>query len=174
MREFPVRRHANSVFSFALSPSFLTSRTDQDGSFRIEGAPVGGGHTLVVTPKLSAPYFETEIRLPRQRNLTSIDYDIELKRAHWLSGTVRDAAGNPVRAMVEYYPFRENPHAEQYPNYDPQLAVKLPNEQKQTDERGTIQNPSDCWPRSSRGSGRRSKLRPRLSVGSQRWDFRVG
>ncbi len=110
--------------------------TDADGRFRLVGAPLGGQHRIEVHPPLDEPYFETERELPVASGSAPLECDFELPRAKWIRGRVTDEAGSPIVATVEFYPFRNNPHAESFTKFDPRIGGSVPDDKFDSDENG--------------------------------------
>ena len=101
---------------------FLSAVTDADGRFALEGVPKptdrDRSHRLCVLSGPNHPYFRTDVSVPKREGLAPVTCDIELKRGIWLTGRVTDQqTAEPVRALVSYYPFLSNPHAQHYQNF---------------------------------------------------------
>jgi RNA polymerase sigma factor (sigma-70 family) len=92
--------------------------SDAKGRFRIAGQPQGRSDVpnfLIVTMD-DQPYIKYSKPVDAPRGLASVHLDVALKRGVWVEGRVTDrATGRPVRAVVTYYPLRDNPHVEHYP-----------------------------------------------------------
>ena len=97
----------------------ISSVTDVDGHYSLIGLPKRSGHKLSVYPPLDRPYFITGfVKIPAERGLETIAFDINLKRGIWITGRVKDMqTGAPIQAAVHYYPFLSNALAEGYPNF---------------------------------------------------------
>jgi hypothetical protein len=107
---------------------FLSARTDDQGRYRIDGAPRGGGHEIIVNPTTDQPYFPTEKAIVAASGFEPITCDFALHRGQWIAGKVTDRESkSPITgAMVEYLPLRGNPHAKDFPNYDPNISGHVP------------------------------------------------
>jgi beta-lactamase regulating signal transducer with metallopeptidase domain len=114
----------------------ITDVTDADGRFRLVGAPLGGQHIVEVIPPLDQPYFETKRELPVASGSAPLECDFELPRTKWIRGRVTDEQGDPVAATLEFYPYRDNPHAEPFTIFDPQVAGRVPYEKFDSNENG--------------------------------------
>ncbi len=114
----------------------ITTVTDADGRFELLGAPLGGQHVVEVHPPLDQPYFETQRELPVAAGSAPLECDFELPRTRWIRGRVTDEAGKPVVATLEFYPYRDNPHAEAFTKFDPKIAGKVPDDKVDSDENG--------------------------------------
>ena len=112
--------------------------TDADGRYRLVGAPLGGQHRIEVHLGLHQPYFETERELPVASGSSPLECDFELPRTKWIRGRVTDEAGNSVVATLEFYPFRNNPHAEPFTKFDPQISGSVPDDKVDSDENGNF------------------------------------
>lgn len=110
--------------------------TDKDGRFSIVGAPLGKQHSLEITPPEDQPYFSFYRQLPKTSGAAPIQCNVELSRAKWISGTIKDQDGKPMIATVHYYPFRNNPHATKYPAFDPNIMGQVPDDRIVTDKDG--------------------------------------
>ena len=108
---------------------FLTTRTDEQGRYRLVGAPRGGGHFIEAAPTLEQPYFPTRKQLESASGFDPITCDFALRRGRWIVGKVIDESTNapPATAtVVEYLPLRDNEHAKDHPNYDPNVVLAAP------------------------------------------------
>jgi beta-lactamase regulating signal transducer with metallopeptidase domain len=124
------------VTAAALSGSSLTieglvsTETDAQGHYRLVGLPKEGtqGHKLSVYPPFDRPYFVTRrVEAPSLPGYEPLKFDIALKSAIWITGTVTDiATGKPVAAAVDYFPMLTNNHAKDYPNFNPnQMSIAV-------------------------------------------------
>ena len=90
--------------------------TDRDGRFRIAGQPKGG-ENFVDTTIEGQPYIKVARTWSDTLGLEPVKLDITLKRGVWVEGKVTDASsGKPVKAIVMYYPFRDNPNVKECPD----------------------------------------------------------
>jgi len=63
------------------------------------------------------PYIKVDKSIGDPPGLEPIHVDVTLKRGVWVEGKVTDRAnGRPVKAIVQYYPFRDNPHLKECPD----------------------------------------------------------
>ena len=119
---------------------FLTTRTDDKGRYRLDGAARGGGHAVMVSPTIDEPYFPIERVLDRVAGFGPITCDFALRRGRWITGKVTNRETKaPIKgAVVEYLPLRDNEHAKDYPNYDPNIAGQVPAGRYDTSADGTF------------------------------------
>lgn len=114
----------------------ITATTDDEGRFQLSGAPLGGGHVVEVQPPSDQPYFETELTLPVSSNAAPLQCKLELQKTKWIRGRVADETGRPVLATLNFYPYRDNQHAEKFSNYDPKIMGRVPDEKILSDANG--------------------------------------
>jgi RNA polymerase sigma factor (sigma-70 family) len=87
--------------------------TDSRGKFRIAGQPKGRENSLTVELD-GQPYIKVVKSVPNPSGLGPIPFEITLKRGSWVEGKVRNRAdGSPVKAVVRYYPSRDNPNVQE-------------------------------------------------------------
>jgi len=101
--------------------------TDDEGTFQLSGAPLGGGHIIEVQPPIDQPYFDTSLELPLSSSTAPLQCKLELHATKWIRGRVTNEAGEPLVATLNYFPFRDNKHAEKFSNYDPKIMGRSPN-----------------------------------------------
>ena len=123
--EVNVERTAPGLFQ---QGDFLATRTDKQGRYRIDGTPPGGGHQVKVNFALDQPYFPTEKEIKAASGFGPITCDFALHRGRWITGKLTDRdSKSPVKgAMIEYLPLRDNQHAKDYSNYDPNITGHVP------------------------------------------------
>ncbi|MHB1561005.1 MAG: sigma factor-like helix-turn-helix DNA-binding protein [Isosphaeraceae bacterium] len=90
----------------------LTS--DGRGQFRLTSQPRGRENYLTITVE-DRPYIKLV------KSITNVDgkapVDVTLKRGVWIEGkVVNKATGKAVKAVVTYYPYRDNPHIKECPD----------------------------------------------------------
>lgn len=96
----------------------IGATTDVQGRYRLDGLPVARGFRLF-TEAAGQPYvdggFLCEKVAPGAGPFT---FDIALKRGVLVRGRLTDkATGRPLRGLVFYRAFGDNPHLDQYPNF---------------------------------------------------------
>ena len=98
---------------------FISTITDSEGRYRLEGLPPVKGSTIKVFPPASEPYLVTgDIEVPESPSLQPVTIDVELRRAVWATGQVFDRSTNkPVQASIRYSPFWTNPFLKNYPQF---------------------------------------------------------
>ncbi len=119
---------------------FLSARTNDQGQYRIDGAPRGGGHVIAVNPTPDQPYFPTEKTLKTVSGLEPITCDFALSRGRWITGKVIDHETKaPIKgAMIDCLPLRSNPNVKDYPNYDPNIVGHAPSYRYFTSDDGSF------------------------------------
>ncbi|MHB8955238.1 MAG: M56 family metallopeptidase [Pirellulaceae bacterium] len=128
-----------------LNSFVMSSTTDVNGRYRLDGLPMEKDSELLVVPTDQQPYFMTEKKVPDKLEAGAVTLDFELKRGIWVQGRVTDAAtGRPVAARVMYYPFLANQHAAEYGNfrlreegYSPRGSIDGWDHRYQTDNDGS-------------------------------------
>jgi hypothetical protein len=92
-----------------------TSASDAHGRFRITGQPKHKAHHLEVVA--GETYVKVVKVFKDPPGLGPIPVEITLRRGVTVEGRVTNRAdGRPARAVVQYYPFRDNPHLKEYPD----------------------------------------------------------
>jgi beta-lactamase regulating signal transducer with metallopeptidase domain len=100
-------------------PSGIEATTDHDGRYSLVGLPKGSGNRVIVIPAKGQPYLASSIVVPDTPALDPVVLDIGLRRGVVIEGRVTDKeTGKPVRAVVEYNAFRDNPHLADAPGYE--------------------------------------------------------
>jgi RNA polymerase sigma factor (sigma-70 family) len=90
--------------------------SDAQGRFRIPGQPKRSDNIVEVTTE-GRPYIKVDKLVGDPPGLGPIRVDVALKRGVWVEGKVTNGAdGRPVRAIVQYYPMRDNPHLKECPD----------------------------------------------------------
>jgi beta-lactamase regulating signal transducer with metallopeptidase domain/protocatechuate 3,4-dioxygenase beta subunit/5-hydroxyisourate hydrolase-like protein (transthyretin family) len=138
LADFQVRlgQFAENLYS---QEDFLATRTDEQGKYRLVGAPQGGGHRIDVEPTPDQPYFVTQKKLESTTSsFEPIRCDFALKRGKWIEGKVaEDDTGKPiVDATVDFLPLRSNEFAKAYSNYRPEITGSAPSDRYRTDKDG--------------------------------------
>ena len=107
----------------------IVTETDAQGHYRLLGLPKEGaaGHKLAVHPPLDRPYFSSGwLEAPAKPGFEPLSFDISLKSGIWIGGKVTEVAtGKPVAAAVDYFPMIANKHAQDYPNFDPNITASV-------------------------------------------------
>jgi beta-lactamase regulating signal transducer with metallopeptidase domain/protocatechuate 3,4-dioxygenase beta subunit len=89
----------------------LSTVSDAQGRFRLEGMPKGEGNRLLAVPSDDQPYFSRQFDVPTAPSLQVVKADLDLNRGTWIRGRVFDkSTGRPVRAHVFYLPWPDNPN----------------------------------------------------------------
>jgi RNA polymerase sigma factor (sigma-70 family) len=90
--------------------------SDAQGRFRLTGMPKDQQNLIKVVAE-GQPYVKVFKPVGDPRGLGPVHVDVELKRGVWVEGRVIDrSSGRPVRAIVKYLAFRDNPHLKDYPD----------------------------------------------------------
>ena len=99
--------------------SGIETISDADGRYRLFGLPKGDGNAVIVEPAKGQPYLASAMAVPDTPGLDPVALDIGLKRGIVIEGRVTDKeTGKPVRAIVEYNAFKDNPHLAEAPGYE--------------------------------------------------------
>ncbi len=96
----------------------IIHKTDAQGRFRLPGQPrtAGNAPTFLYATADDEPYIKYGQPLEEPKAFAPTRVDITLKRGVWAEGKVTNrATGKPARAVVIYYPFRDNPNVEDCP-----------------------------------------------------------
>lgn len=88
--------------------------SDARGQYRLTSQPRGRENYLTITVE-DRPYIKLV------KSIKDVDgkapVDVTLRRGVWLEGkVVNKANGKPVKAVITYYPFRDNPHVKECPD----------------------------------------------------------
>ena len=93
-----------------------TATSDAQGGFQIKGQPKGKESQLEVIVE-GQPYFKIAKVIGDSIGIQPIQVDLLLKRGVWVEGRIANGAtGKPVRAVVVYYPFRDNAYVKECPD----------------------------------------------------------
>ncbi|WP_417387088.1 M56 family metallopeptidase [Gimesia sp.] len=105
---------------------YITTQTDKQGRYRIEGLPIPPAKTgrydrnrLAVRPG-KLPYIETEsLSVPRGDGVNPVEFNFEMRRAVIARGRITDkTTGEPVAGAEFYYaPYLENENCSKYLRY---------------------------------------------------------
>ncbi len=97
----------------------ITATSDAEGRYRLIGMPKGDAHVLSVYPRLDQPYFVTDfLKVQAGPGIAPVRFDIALHPGVFIDGRVTDAkSGQPVPAVIHYYPYLANTHAQDFPNF---------------------------------------------------------
>jgi hypothetical protein len=91
---------------------FVRATTDAEGRYRLLGMPGGVGNAITAQPGPDLPYLGAEADVPGGGGPGPAVVDFRLKRGVLIRGRVSDeATGKPVRAVVEYAVFLDNPRS---------------------------------------------------------------
>jgi RNA polymerase sigma factor (sigma-70 family) len=92
-----------------LQSGLVTTTTDKEGRFLLNGMPKGAGNSLLVVPGRGQPYLIRGIDVPDPSGVDPVSVDVPLERGIPIEGVVRDPAGRPVpNAHVAYLANRFN------------------------------------------------------------------
>jgi len=94
----------------------LTASTDPQGRFRITGHSRQPGLPDLVGVEVDGqPFVKVVQPIGAPRGPDAVHTEVALKRGAWVEGRVVDrATGKPVQAVVEYCPYADNPHLQEY------------------------------------------------------------
>ncbi len=97
----------------------IEATSDSDGRYSLVGLPKGKGNKAIVIPAKGQPYLASAIEIPDTPGLDPVVLDVGLKHGIVIEGRVTDRdTGKPVRSIVEYNTFRDNPHLKEAPGFD--------------------------------------------------------
>ena len=92
----------------------VTATSDTQGRFRLSGMPKKPVQILEFTSE-AQPYPQIDKLIRDTPGLGPIHVEIRFMRGVWVEGRVRNQAnGRPVKAIVQYYPLRDNPHLAEF------------------------------------------------------------
>jgi hypothetical protein len=99
--------------------------SDAQGRYRLEGMTQGSKYLLTVSVD-NRPYINVSRPIEGQAGPGPVRLDVALKRGVWVEGRVAKASnGKPVKAIIYYYPARDNPHVKECPDA-PFLTARPP------------------------------------------------
>ena len=109
--------------AFAGSPfqaiTTLSTRTDAEGRYRIDGMPIGRGNMLLVRAPVDQPYLPAVAEIDTSEGDGPAMLDLKVRRGLWAEGQVTDVdTHRPMAADVDYFCFRSNPNVENTPGFD--------------------------------------------------------
>jgi RNA polymerase sigma factor (sigma-70 family) len=101
-----------------IANDFVRTTTDAQGRYRLVGLPKGPGHSIIAVPADDQPYLASVIAVGSAPGVEPVTADIALKRGILIQGRVTSGPeGRPVRARVEYFVERSNPHMNDAPGF---------------------------------------------------------
>ncbi len=90
--------------------------TDAEGRFKIAGQPKRPFNQIEVTTE-GRPFIKVNKPVADSPGLGPMRVDAVLKRGMWVEGRViNQGDGQPVKAIVQYLPLRDNPHLKECPD----------------------------------------------------------
>jgi hypothetical protein len=97
---------------------YLRAATDAEGRYRLVGLSREGEHRLQFLPGGGQPYLPAAKTLQATTGLDPVTADFALKRGVLIRGRVTDkGTGRPVKALVRYVAFVNNPHLKGAPGF---------------------------------------------------------
>jgi hypothetical protein len=95
---------------------FVRTTTDAQGRYRLVGMPKGPGHSIIAVPADDQPYLASVVAVGTAPGVEPVTAEIALKRVALIRGRVTGGPeGRPVRARVQYFAERSNPHMNDAP-----------------------------------------------------------
>ena len=125
-------RYANSPM---YQEGFLACKTDENGEYRLEGAPLDEGHLIEAVPSDDQPFFPSEAKTSAADSGQG-RADLKLKQGVWIGGKVDWGDTEPGPVYVNYYPLLSNNIAPSY-GYDSQKGA-APRDKSRCDENGNF------------------------------------
>jgi beta-lactamase regulating signal transducer with metallopeptidase domain/5-hydroxyisourate hydrolase-like protein (transthyretin family) len=96
----------------------LRTQTDSEGRYQLVGMPKGDDNVIQVFSNGETAYQLRHIKVPKPSDVTSTKLDIEMYPGLWIAGKVTDkATGKPVKAVILYLPFLDNPFTKNRPEF---------------------------------------------------------
>lgn len=147
--DVPVATHG--VYGTTMShDGFISTRTDAQGRYRIEGLPIApmgtkryDGNELSVRPG-RLPYIESDhFQVPASDGMSPIELNLELRRAVVAKGRLTEkGTGKPLVAEIYYAPFATNENCSKYSIYSSGIKSMLGNNSRyHSDADGYFQIP---------------------------------
>ncbi|MEL6105545.1 MAG: M56 family metallopeptidase [Planctomycetota bacterium] len=126
----------NGLYGTTMShDGYLTTRTDSQGRYRIEGLPIApkgtrryDGNELSVRPG-NLPYIESDhFQVPASDGRNPIELNLELRRAVMANGRLTEkGTGKPLVAEIYYAPFATNENCNNYSTYSSGITTMYGN-----------------------------------------------
>ena len=117
-------------------------KTDAHGNYRLSGEAPRAVTRLSIYPDPASPYFPEDVSVAGRPGVAPVRRDIELASGIWIEGTVVNRATGKGQSNVtlHYTPFLDNPHADRFTAFDPQVQRIIVNDRRyQTDPSGRFQ-----------------------------------
>jgi RNA polymerase sigma factor (sigma-70 family) len=113
------------------TPERMTTRTDAEGRYKLNGAPVRRDCEISVDGPADQPYLAATLEVPGTPGLEAVTVDVKLKRGIWANVRVFDKADNSsVAGDLHYFIVADNPHLKGVSD----LLVKRVRKARVTDE----------------------------------------
>jgi len=123
--------------SFSTGKPHLVTRSDADGTFRLEGIPLGREEQIFVQPSAGSLYLPTAKRVTLNLEQAPAAIDFRLKRGVPVRGQAVDQRnGQPIIGHVGYYAFDDNTHLRSFPGFSSGFA-----HERRTDNQGRFEIP---------------------------------
>ncbi|APZ95867.1 M56 family metallopeptidase [Fuerstiella marisgermanici] len=108
---------ASTTFTIGGKP-WITTTTDADGRYRLEGLPVGDHQSIYIQPQSITAYVPAGARIQTKIDAAQIEKDIRLKKGIWVRGkTQDDRTGKPLSGSVEYFADNGNELLKKFPQF---------------------------------------------------------
>jgi RNA polymerase sigma factor (sigma-70 family) len=96
----------------------LSATTDTQGHYRIVGLSRQREQSLTAIPATDEPYLLAARTVEPTSGLGPVTLDFALKRGVWIRGRItHKETGQPVRGVVDYFVFKDNPFLQEAPGY---------------------------------------------------------
>ncbi|HVU87663.1 MAG TPA: M56 family metallopeptidase, partial [Pirellulales bacterium] len=94
----------------------ITSMTDADGRYRLEGLALDDSESIIVWPAAKSGYVPTGAPVKLALDKPAPEKDFQIRHGVWLRGQATDkATGRPIPGRVQYFARSNNPHLKSYP-----------------------------------------------------------
>ena len=123
---------------FSGGKPYISTVTDAEGNYRLEGLSVGQRERMHVFPPHRTAYLPAGGSITVSLEEPEFRRDFQLKRGVWVRGqAMDDRTGKPVPGRVQYYASRDNAHLESYERF----ARSGVHHERRTDAEGKFELP---------------------------------
>ena len=106
----------------------IDAMTDAEGRYRLDGLSKAPAYRLFIKTAKGLPYTNATLKVPAESpGLEPITFDIAMKRGVFVRGKAIDkVTGRPIRGVVNYYAFADNPHIREYAGFSESYEQHVP------------------------------------------------